>query len=398
MTWVREWRFVLLILAFIIPLPTTGCIEITLLPTTVESTVGNGSAITEVDTATNSQSDSSGGDDTHTPYQEENAANPLAEQLVTLLPLPEEASGSELEISAMSWYGDHLILVPQYPERFDNQLFAFERQQILDTLDGKRSDPLNAIPVPFNSGLLRLRIPRFYQGFEAVTFVGDQIYLTVEAGQRKDEMASYLVSGSVEPDLSEIRIDYESYVEILAQADLSNQSDESLLASQGQLVTLYEANGVNINPNPVAHLFDLGLDPMGTIPFPNIEYRITDATSVDSDGRFWAINYYFPRDMDKLLVPDAEPLATRYGEGPSHAKLETVERLVEFQITDERIVLTERPPIQLTLFGAELQQLSRLIGAEISRNWEGIVRLDDRGFLLVTDKFPDTLLGFVPFP
>jgi len=31
-----------------------------------------------------------------------------------------------------------------------------------------------------------------------------------------------------------------------------------------------------------------------------------------------------------------------------------------------------------------------------ARNWEGIVRLDNRGFLLATDKFPTTILGFVP--
>jgi hypothetical protein len=30
-----------------------------------------------------------------------------------------------------------------------------------------------------------------------------------------------------------------------------------------------------------------------------------------------------------------------------------------------------------------------------SRTWEGIVRLDDIGFLLVTDSFPRTIFGFV---
>ena len=49
------------------------------------------------------------------------------------------------------------------------------------------------------------------------------------------------------------------------------------------------------------------------------------------------------------------------------------------------IVLTETPPIQLEL------------GPE-SRNWEGLVRLEDRGFLLMTDKFPGTILGFVGVP
>jgi len=30
-----------------------------------------------------------------------------------------------------------------------------------------------------------------------------------------------------------------------------------------------------------------------------------------------------------------------------------------------------------------------------SRNWEGIAMLDQRGFLLVTDQHPNTILAFV---
>ena len=61
-----------------------------------------------------------------------------------------------------------------------------------------------------------------------------------------------------------------------------------------------------------------------------------------------------------------------------------VARLLEFELTETGIELADRPPIQLELHPLEL------------RNWEGIVRLEDRGFLLVTDKFPETILGFVP--
>ncbi len=31
-------------------------------------------------------------------------------------------------------------------------------------------------------------------------------------------------------------------------------------------------------------------------------------------------------------------------------------------------------------------------------NWEAMVRLDDRGFLIMTDRYPSTLLAFVPLP
>ena len=68
--------------------------------------------------------------------------------------------------------------------------------------------------------------------------------------------------------------------------------------------------------------------------------------------------------------------------------LSCIERLLELRLTtDGRIVRTESPPLNLEL----------LPDGEC-RNWEAVVRLDDRGFLLMTDKYPGTLLAFVPLP
>jgi len=149
---------------------------------------------------------------------------------------------------------------------------------------------------------------------------------------------------------------------------------------------------------PIAHVYGLDLSEQGVVRFPNIEYRITDATELDEAGYFWAINYFYPGDEEKYQPFRPEPLALTFGAGPSHAKLDTVERLVEFQLTEDGIKLTGKPPIQLSLIGASLVLLGESIADQISRNWEGIVRLDDRGFLLATDKFPNTLLGFVAEP
>ena len=80
------------------------------------------------------------------------------------------------------------------------------------------------------------------------------------------------------------------------------------------------------------------------------------------------------------------PVFALYGIGPTHAENNVVERLIELEYTGTELVLSEAPPIQL-----------QLLGDDEGRNWEGIVRLDDRGFLLVTDKFPETILAFVPF-
>ena len=44
-----------------------------------------------------------------------------------------------------------------------------------------------------------------------------------------------------------------------------------------------------------------------------------------------------------------------------------------------------------------LQPIQIELDEKASRNWEGIVRLDDRGFLVATDKYPEMILGFIPF-
>ncbi len=121
---------------------------------------------------------------------------------------------------------------------------------------------------------------------------------------------------------------------------------------------------------------------MGTTVFPHIPYRITDVTELDSEGRFWAINYNFPKNT--RLQTNNDPVTARYGKGATHAVRGGVERLIEFRYEDGGIKLVDQPPIQLRLLPKHL------------RNWEGIVRVNDEGFLLITDKYPTTILGFVP--
>ncbi|GIS56929.1 MAG: hypothetical protein CM1200mP1_08670 [Candidatus Neomarinimicrobiota bacterium] len=49
------------------------------------------------------------------------------------------------------------------------------------------------------------------------------------------------------------------------------------------------------------------------------------------------------------------------------------------------IYKTNSPPIQLEL-------------NKNSRNWEGLVRMDKKGFLMIVDEHPRTILAFVKKP
>ena len=64
-----------------------------------------------------------------------------------------------------------------------------------------------------------------------------------------------------------------------------------------------------------------------------------------------------------------------------------VECLVEMQIVEDRIILTDTPPIQLSI----LDDFN-------ARNWEALARLDDMGFLLMTDEHPASIFAFVSLP
>ena len=301
---------------------------------------------------------------------------------VTEIELDGPITDANAELSGLGWYGDTLILLPQYPDFSGSEtaVYAIPKATIEAYLDGSATNPITPIAIPVIVDDLSDRISRF-EGFESIDFIGDEAYLTIEASG--GGMRAYLIKGAIAPDLSSLTLDASNLTKIDRQAELGNKSDEALLVTDDQIVTFYEANGVEVNESPVAHLFNTDLSEAGTTTFPNIPYRVTDVTRLDENGRFWAINYNFPGTED--VQTDNDPLAQTYGEGTTHAQSDTVERLVEFQYDADGITMIAQAPIQL-----------QLLDSGDSRNWEGIVRLNDQGFLLVTDKFPSTILGFVP--
>jgi len=308
----------------------------------------------------------------------------LNEQEVIPLLLSGSAAESKAEISGLAWYDDNLILLPQYPQVFDETgdgvLFYLTKAEILSYLDGTNQDPLEPKMIQLNMPDLLDHI-RNYQGFEAIGFAGTQVFVTIEAGDGA-EMQGFLLRGEIDSNLTSMTFDTAKMTLLQPQAKSENHSDESLLVLKDKVITFYEVNGKTIVATPVAHVFDFDLNPIGTIPMTNIEYRITD-TALESANVFWGINYFFPGEVN--LLPLEDPIATAFGEGQTHAQYEHVERLVKFRLTDSGITLVDEAPLQLALI-------------EDARNWEGLEILDDRGFLIATDKFPETILGFVPFP
>ncbi|MCU0493497.1 MAG: hypothetical protein MUD01_18070 [Chloroflexaceae bacterium] len=308
------------------------------------------------------------------------------EQPIVRLPLMGPAASTSAEMSGMAWYGEQLVLLPQYPQRGappgGQQLYALPKSDILTFLDTSTTRPLLPRPVPLVTNGVEGQIP-YFQGYEAIAFQGNQVYLTIEAGLR--QMMGYIVRGSVAANLSEIRLDPTTLRPLYPPTNIHNAAYEALLVAGDTVLSFYEANGANVNPQPTARVFGPDMVEQPPVPFPTLEYRVTDATPVDSQGKFWVANrMYSGSRNDYQPAPDG--VALRHGTGPSHARSSEVERLVELHYGPNGITLTDTPPIQLELTETD------------GRNWEGIARLDQRGFLLISDKFPETMLAFVAQP
>jgi hypothetical protein len=261
----------------------------------------------------------------------------------------------------MAWHGDVLILLPQYPYRFTldgaGSLFALQKSDILDYLQDRTKEPLRPFQIRFSAPELEKSI-RGFEGFEAIAIDGDRVYLTIEASPTG--MMGYLIAGQITPDPISIDIDASRLSQIPPQTGLPNFGDEALLVFGSRLISIYEISGSPFLPSPVAHMFDLSLQQQDTLAFPDIPYRISDATPPDDSGRFWAINFTLRSETEVTPVSES-PLEGFF-------QYQTLERLIEFQFSESGIVFSDTPLIQL-------EPLSE----QESSNWEAIARLDEIG-------------------
>lgn len=329
-----------------------------------------------------------------------------AEKAVIEIELIGPVANPESEVSGLAWYKNFLVFLPQYPDLEeitpDNhpKLFAIPKEEILAYLDERKN---NNQPSPIEPQAIDFIIEKElyekissiegFEGFEAIAFWENKVFMTIEASP--DHMLGYLVAGEVEMipalkiTLKHTGSKKSELVKIQQKKpSIDNMAFETLVVSGNEVIALYEANGKHVNPSPRAYVYNHDLNFIKTLEFPTIEYRITDATALDAGHRFWCINYYYSGEKDKLK-PAKDSIATEYGKGKTHNRCQTVERLVAFEFQyPNKIALVNGPPLQLKLKGCDKND---------ARNWEGMVRLDKRGFLLVTDKRPWTIFGFVEF-
>ena len=277
------------------------------------------------------------------------------------------------EISGLDWYKEHLFLLP---ENQNNYLYVISKEKIYNSLNS--SNKIKILPKKNNfiAPDYKKSIEGF-EGFESIAFHNDNFFITIEA-KENNVMKSYIIWGEIDPKSFTMKSKEGNILEVKTPVQIKNMTYESALIHKGIALFLYEANGKNLQDDVFQKALSLKDYSISNVRFPNIEYRITDATKVDANNKFWAINYYWPGDK-KYLNPTKDYL----NKIPKSS--DKVERIVEFEIKSSEIVFSGSKPIEFKLDDKN------------SRNWEGLVRLDNKGFLIATDKYPEMLLAFVEY-
>ena len=274
------------------------------------------------------------------------------------VPLDGLITDRKQEISGMTTYKDNLILLP---ENLNGYYFYIPFDEIMNTL--RTGDKILPVQKTFTTRKLKERYSGL-DGFEAIVFNGDDVYIMVEV-RIDGKMAGLLLWGTIIPSTMEIDIPEENVMLISTPVQIDNFSFESLTIINGQLIMLYETNGWRTISKPFQYVVNLEDMSLNKTPFPHMDFRITDATSV-VDNKFWAINYYWTGDKEVLGVKDTIG----------------IERLVEFKLGSTGITRSTSNYITLQ-------------NTEFPHNWEGLVRFND-GFLICTDKWPKMILGYIP--
>lgn len=313
-----------------------------------------------------------------------NQYKPISEIEFKEIKLEGEIAHRESEISGLAWYRDYLILLPQFPFKFGNglsgSLFYIPKSKIIYHLQSKSQTPLKPARLKlFADGLEQFN--RWGSGYEGIIFKDNDVYIVFESYKNSN---AFVVKGEIDFTNNSVTLEAATLQEIEIPTKLPNLTAETITLFEDKILILCEVNGINLIENPKANLFSSELSSRSEISLPNIEYRVTDATEIEKDSTFWVINYLWPGEIN-YIKPQNDTLFDKYGIGKSHQNSPKVERLVKLKISNNEIQFADQPPIYI--------QLNSNRG---SRNWEGLVKLDEIGFLVATDMFPRTILGFIP--
>ncbi len=104
------------------------------------------------------------------------------------IPLSGRVSERNSELSGLAWFGEDLVLLVQYPgvSKINQKgvIYKISKEKILDYINGKELNPLNADSIFIEYSGLGETINSKGSGCEAILFDKNRVYLSVEKSEK----------------------------------------------------------------------------------------------------------------------------------------------------------------------------------------------------------------------
>lgn len=242
----------------------------------------------------------------------------------------------------------------------------------LDDLDESiRAEGKQVLQYRFHpvSGIDRIRQLNGYQGLEALAFLGDRFFITVETELHSD--SCYLVTGRRQGDA--FRIDTSGILALEKPlltdgGKVFNASFEALALSGNSLYVFFEFNGFARN---YAYRVDTRTLKTEKVPLDRkISFRVTDAVSFKR-RLILGVNYFFPLKAEAIYQDAVEERDKLLVQSGNEGKWHPFARLVVLKAKRKKVKVKRYIPMPDEFW---------------TSNWEGAA-LHKKGVLLVNDKF-----------
>lgn len=301
------------------------------------------------------------------------------------IPLPDSLRNVNFEYSGMSWNHGRLFLLPQYGNHKETRLkgpfnvYSILADSIDRVIDGRDTSlsHYNTIRVN-NLDQLPDSIQQQYEGFEAITFNQDEVFLAIETNEEYDYC--YILKGKLNAQHTRIDIDPIHIISLKRYPFIENAGFESLvyLPKKHKLIAIYEYNA--LEGGGTGYLIDPKFEkPVKKLKIPFNIFRITDVQT-KSGKDLYALNYYYNGDYKSYL---------------DNNLLRRPEEMIERTIPDLRENLEKNPAYLkekttnyariIKMNGLKARRWQQIISFPAAKNnWEGLA-LYKNGALVISD-------------
>lgn len=299
------------------------------------------------------------------------------------IPFPAGISSVNEEFSGMALWNNRVYLEPQYGDHKETKLdgdfniYSIAADSINRVITSKDT-ALSAYRIlkVLNLDKLPDSVKKYYEGFEAITFTKNQVYLSIETYDKYDYC--FLLKGSVDTVNNQIHIDPNNFATLKRSLYIENAGFESVtyLSKENKLLAMYEFNAAA--KGNTGFLIDTAFKHRPEkIETPFMYFRITDITANQND-EVYGINYFYNGDYNSYLdngtvsKPEANikkiipGLRDSLNKNPDYLKHKTFARIV----------------MRHNYKDLQWKQLATFDGYK--NNWEGLT-LFNKGALIVTD-------------